>query len=142
MPDLLIVAVYFAVIGLGAVAVYAQKSSSGDDRLPPSVSVTDERPDAPEFRRTYKARISDAVTMRITIRRFLGTVMRSGELDQTGGRWVLFEPERPANKILDRELLPAIESLCRQIIDADNAWRSVEPMEFTDKAGTTWRHGG
>lgn len=94
--------------------------------------------DPPQFERVYKARINADVTMSIRIKTSLGHTMRFGELDQTGGRWVLFEPERPADKILDRELLPVIQDLCKRIIATDDAFRRAKPGRFTDSHGDVW----
>lgn len=105
------------------------------------ISVRDVRADIPEFQRVYTVHINKDVVMKITIRNlryFLG-VLRDGELDQTGGRWVMFEPERPADKILDREILPLVEKYCQQIIQIDNKWRESKPNEFTDERGVVWR---
>jgi hypothetical protein len=106
-----------------------------------AIKVQDKRGDAPAFERVYKTQISQHVSMTITIKfywegRDLDT---SGELDQTGGRWVLFEPERPADKILDRELLPIIESKCKQILAMDRKFRATNPSEFTDANGVKWQ---
>lgn len=96
--------------------------------------------DKPAFEREYRARISDQVSMKITCKNYWSSgVYTAGELTQSNGRWVLFEPERPADKILDRELLPTIEKLCQEILATDHAWRRSDPAEFVDKAGVRWR---
>lgn len=94
--------------------------------------------DPPEFERIYTTRISDQVSMKIRTKHAYSSIMYFGELNQTGGRWVLFEPERPADKILDRELLPLIEERCRQIIVADKAFRNAAPEIYIDTSGVKW----
>jgi hypothetical protein len=63
----------------------------------------------------------------------------SGELTQSNGRWVLFEPERPADKILDREILPIVQRFCDEILALDAAYVKSDPGEFVDVRGVRWR---
>lgn len=79
--------------------------------------------------------------MKITYKTFLGSVLRSGELDQ-GSKWVLFDPEYPADKILDRDILPAVQSKAALILAADKSFRSSRPTQYTDSDGVTWRRDG
>lgn len=100
------------------------------------VEITNEKTEL-NFARTYHAPINSEVTLQIEIRYYMG-MMYSGTLRQRGGRWVSFDPKDPADKILDRDILPIIEKKCEGIITADRAWRSKNPPEFTDTQGRTW----
>jgi hypothetical protein len=97
------------------------------------------RQDRPAFERIYHVRLNADVTMKIQIKWSADYLYKSGELDQTDGKWVLFDPESPADKILDRELLPSVEQRCRQILQMDNEFRNSEPSEFTDTRGRVWK---
>lgn len=110
----------------------AQTTASG-------ITIKDVRGDRPAFERRYSAKINDQVSMEIKIKWFIGNIFTSGELTQRSGRWVIFEPERPADKILDREILPIIERLCAEIIQVDRDWRKSNPNEFVDGSGQKWR---
>lgn len=110
----------------------AQTTASG-------IKITDIRGDRPTFERRYSARINDQVSMEIKIKWFIGGTLTSGELTQRNGSWVFFDPERPADKILDREILPTITARCKEIIDIDREWRGSNPSEFTDERGKKWR---
>lgn len=107
------------------------------------ITVKDIRADVPEFRREYTVMLPRDIAMKITIRStyysYSGySLSTQGELTQPGGRWVLFEPERPADKILDRELLPSVEAYCDEILAQDRQFRHSKPGEFTDESGVIW----
>lgn len=95
--------------------------------------------DVPKFRRTYTLQLkSRNLSMEITTRKWSTGIMYSGELDQPGGKWVLFDPESPADKILDREIIGEVEQRCKEIIAMDKEWRSSKPSQFTDESGQVW----
>jgi hypothetical protein len=54
---------------------------------------------------------------------------------------VFFDPEKPADKILDRDILPTVERLCTQVIAADHQWYDANPNEFIDVRGVKWVRG-
>lgn len=107
---------------------------------PTGIQIKDVPSDHPQFEREYRVKITDAVSMKITIKNYGWTTGLSinGELTQSNGRWVLFEPERPADKILDRDILPNVEKFCQEILAADRSYRHNEPAEFVDKQGVRW----
>jgi hypothetical protein len=81
-----------------------------------AITVKDIRADAPKFARSYTVKLDDRATLRVTIKSFLGRYS-SGELTQPNGRWVFFDPDRIADKILDPVLLPLVERYCKIIRD-------------------------
>lgn len=104
------------------------------------IQIKDVRGDVPGFKREYKVAISPNVSMKISANSYnSGTRYFQGELDQSGGRWVLFDPESPADKILDRELLPIIQRFCTQILALDRAFVKSAPREYMDESGVIWR---
>jgi hypothetical protein len=69
---------------------------------------------------------------------FLESRMDTSELDQSDGKWVLFDLHAPADKILDRDLIPIVERYCADILKMDDAYMGAA-VEFTDKQGHVWR---
>lgn len=94
--------------------------------------------DKPTFKRIYYAKISPQVTLKVTMQDRFGSLMKNGELDQSGGRWVLFDPDAVAEKILDPILVPIVQRYCDQIQKTDANWRASEPKEYLDESGTKW----
>lgn len=98
------------------------------------------REDAPEFKRIYKMRLDDNAAMELTAWTFLGRRTLDGELTQPDGRWVDFDPERPADEILDPRLIPLIEARVKEVRALDREFmRSAGPAEFTDETGQRWK---
>jgi hypothetical protein len=131
MRNLLIAVLLLA--GCGKAPVVAPALDTG------GFSTKDIPGDVPGFRREYSVRLNDKVSMKITSRWFIGTVINKGELDQDDGKWVLFDPENPADKILDRELLPLVQSKCKAILAFDESFRDSKPSRFIDENGSTWQ---
>ena len=98
------------------------------------------REDAPKFARKYRVALTEGRTMEITARNryFGGGRDYSGEVDQPGGRWILFDPLRVADKIIDRDLVPLMERLIAAIVAADKAWSKSNQNRFTDDKGRVW----
>lgn len=114
--------------------------STPTQTTPSGITIKDLPSDRPEFKREYNVRISNQVSMKIEIKNsYSSGTYTTGQLTQSNGRWVFFEPERPADKILDRELLPTIQKLCNEILAMDSVYRKSNPNEFVDKAGVKWR---
>lgn len=101
------------------------------------VKVVDVAEDAPRFKREYAVVINEHVSMRITMRTIYGRTSSRGELTQ-GSKWVLFDPESPADKILDRQILPRVIAFCQTIQNMDAQYRRTPPSQFTDKSGHVW----
>jgi len=103
------------------------------------VTITNVRGDVPEFKRRYEVRINSHVTMKIEIHSTAYGTYDMSELDQTGGGWVLFDLNKPADKILDRAVLPIVQKYCLEIKQEDKLYRDSRPNEFTDQNGDVWR---
>lgn len=139
-------ATIFAILvsgGLVALIILTFRSHERLPRVPDSlgdrVKIREIPDEPPSFEREYTASLPRGVRMKVTTKKFLGTVIRSGELIQAPGQWVLFDPECPADRILDREILPAVEELCRLILDRDVKFRNFPPDRFVDNRGSIWR---
>jgi len=120
-------------MGIFAKHTLVQTTDSG-------IHVEDVRDDVPEFKRVYTATLGDRhIALKVTIHTFCGSRFDQGELTQPGGRWVMFDPKDPAEKILDRELVPLVIVACKEIFQLDNAFMKSNPGEYTDEKGQTWR---
>jgi len=60
-------------------------------------------------------------------------------MTQHNGRWIIFEPERIADKIVDPVLVPLVEQFVKEVFALDKAFTESDPSEFVDESGTTWR---
>lgn len=96
--------------------------------------------DRPKFERIYEVRLDERAKMTITMENRYYSAGRDayGELTQPNGRWVLFDPENVADKILDPALLPIIERRFAEIKALDREWLGNGPSAFKDEAGQKW----
>ena len=104
-----------------------------------AVAVKAVREERPQFSREYTAPLPGFRSMKITARTTYGRRDFSGEITQPGGRWVLFDPERVADRILDPQLVPVVMEMCREIFRLDDAFMASKPSEFVDEGGTRWQ---
>jgi hypothetical protein len=109
---------------------------------PLRLSVTSEPEDVPEFKRIYTAAVPGGFTVEVTLKSWYYSygglkVSAMGQVTQSNGPWILFEPERVADKIIDRELYPHVQAVVDEAYRLDKAWRA--PSEFTDQRGHVWR---
>lgn len=110
------------------------------ERTDSGLSVENIRDDPPDFKRVYTRKLDARATIKVEIKRSFGSgLYKSGELTQPNGRWVLFDPDRIADKILDPTLAPLVERCVAEIYRLDKAYRDPEPSEFTDTKGVTWK---
>jgi hypothetical protein len=103
------------------------------------IQIIDGPNDKPKFARTYIAAVGNGFT--IKIKRYDSTYRRfdMSELDQVGGKWILFDADRVADKIIDRDLYPLVQAKVDAILALDKAYIDSKPDEFTDESGVTWR---
>lgn len=105
--------------------------------IPFGMTINDCREDRPKFRREYTGTMPGNIRCTITIRT-LYSRSASGELTQPDGRWVMFDPHRVAERILDPVLVPLIEEFCRQVEWLDSEFVSNIPSSFVDEDGVKW----
>lgn len=104
------------------------------------ITIMSVREDVPKFKREYSAALSDGRSIKITIYNLMrGHRSNSGELTQRDGKWILFDPERIAEKILDPNLVPQIERLVAEIFRLDRDFMHNRPGEYMDENGETWQ---
>lgn len=134
-----IIVAFLLVVGACIATIYFwPRPAKADTSL--GITFEDERPDQPEFRRTYSARLDSRATIKINARTRWGNDRTLyGELTQPNGSGVFFDPDRIADKILDPLLVPIVEKYCQEIKRMDEDFISSKPKEFTDKNGTTWK---
>lgn len=106
-----------------------------------SVSIENKRADVPSFERVYISQITPAVSMTVKIKYYWRgeELYKTGELTQKDGKWVLFDPDSPADKILDQDILAAVQAHLAVIYRIDKEYRDGKPSVFTDENGTVWR---
>lgn len=95
--------------------------------------------DVPDFDRVYVTTIMRDIKLQVSIKHSYGDTLYSrGELTQPNGHWVLFEPDRIADKIIDPVLLPEVEEAVRLILEVDRDFRRDLPDHFFDESGQKW----
>lgn len=100
--------------------------------------IQDVRQDRPEFQRVYTQKLDERATLIITAKWFIGDVFITGELRQPGGRYVTFQLDEIAEKIIDPMLVPLVQQAVRNILKIDKEWRASRPNSFIDEAGDHW----
>jgi hypothetical protein len=103
------------------------------------ISLSKEEP--PKFERIYKKKFDNGIRIEIKARRsrFSRSISYTGELTQPDRRWVFFDPERVADKIIDRDLVPVVQSFCFNILAMDKEWRASSfSNEFIDEDNVRW----
>lgn len=95
---------------------------------------------APYFRRIYTTNIN-RIKLDVTARSWSFQRHRdfSGCLTQPNGNWVLFDPDRIAEKILDPTLVPLIAKAVELAKALDAEFVREGMVEFVDEKGVTWR---
>lgn len=99
----------------------------------------EQTPEELRFERVYTATTKYHNIKVIVKIKELSGLWYTGELDQPNGKWVLFDPEAPADKILDPQLLPEVEQLCKQIIALDKEFRAAPRTSITDDKKRIWK---
>jgi len=127
--------------GMGVTIVgFFSRDVQPKQTTPSGITIQDLPADRPGFKRRYTAHINDEVSMKIELQTSYGNSRYDmSELDQRNGSWVLFDLHRPADKILDREILPTVQKLCAEIVEIDRTYIDARPNEFTDEGGVRWR---
>src|ERR1700685_2474638 len=59
-------------------------------------------------------------------------------LTQPDGADVVFDIKHPADKILDRDIVPIVVTACRKILEMDRKYLADGPKAATDRAGHKW----
>ncbi len=103
------------------------------------IHIEDVRQDAPEFKRLYTGKLDERARIKIDCHTFMRSRMFSGELTQPNGRWILFDPEAIADKIIDPLLVPLVQGFVDQALKLDREFLASDPVEFTDENGRRWR---
>ena len=114
-----------------------------------TVHIEEPASDPPEFKRIYTTKLvyvaadgaSVDIRLKITCRTgiFGDRDQWDGELTQDNGKWVMFDPRNPADKIIDRALCPLVVIACNQILASDTAWINSKPEVFEDRRGVKWQ---
>ncbi len=102
--------------------------------------IEDKPGDRPKFERVYSAGLTNGRSIIVKCHTsYGGDRYKSGEMDQPGGRWILFDPDAVADKIIDPGLVSLVQSRCDEIAKIDKAYIASAPSEFIDEGGVRWR---
>lgn len=115
------------------------KKYKHDERDGVSIELSQE--DRPAFERTYTCKIDGGFTVQITMRTFLGQHSRqcwAATVTQRDGKKISYEPEAVADKIIDRELYPAVQACTDKILAMDKEFNKSLPASFQDQDGYVW----
>jgi hypothetical protein len=105
----------------------------------PHLTIVNIHEDKPQWGRRYVIRLDDRATLTISTYSFLGGRQVDGELRQPNGKSVSFRPEEIADKIIDRTLVPLVQTACDEILALDRAYMKSNRREFVDEDGTLWQ---
>ncbi len=107
-----------------------EKTSSG-------IEIRNGREENPRFRRIYSARVTDEVSIECEAYTMFGRSW-SGNLMQRNGDAVYFDPQHPARKIIDRDLVPLVVERCNEMIASDNLYMKSNRPTVKSVDGTVW----
>lgn len=104
------------------------------------IKVTTIRGPKPQFERVYETTVGDGFRIRVVMKTFIGDRGDYGStVTQKNGRYIFFQANEVADKIIDRELYPLVQAAVDEILAIDRAYMATHPSEFTDEAGVTWK---
>ena len=127
------------IFTIGAIAMgFFSRDADADSDTTSGIHIHDTPNDPPRNERIYTARLDNRASIKITMKTAYGSLMKSGELTQPNGRWVLFDPDAIADKILDPLLVPLVQNRVDEIFLLDEPFRK-SVMEFVDTDRKKWR---
>ncbi len=103
--------------------------------------------DVPDFRREYRVHLGiNGDVMTVTARHndwdWDGSHPRrlEGIIEQPDGKFIAFDPDAPADKIIDRDLVPLVIDACKKIKAMDRKYMEdgAGPLQIVDAYGHTW----
>lgn len=104
----------------------------------PKIKIETLREKEPRWRRRYVIDLNDRAMLTIDARNLVGSRYVSGELRQPNGKYVTFQPDEIADKIIDPTLVPLVQRACDEILAIDRAYMSSDRYEFVDESGARW----
>lgn len=97
------------------------------------------------FKTTYTMPLTDGRTLKVDSLSepwLSDTIDFSDQLQQADGRWVIFDCDNIADKIIDHSLVTEVTPYCANIHEtAKLFWeeRNYTPDEFMDRQGVVWK---
>lgn len=109
-------------------------------------TVTNRNEEVPKFNRVYKIPLisKPGLTMTVESRYLYGGY--AGDkiyyfittLSQSDGSSIIFDPEKVADKVIDKTIIPEIIRIFQDIQQIDKEYRASRPPSFVDEEGITW----
>lgn len=95
------------------------------------------------YTKTFHVQVTPVVEMDVssTMEPWLDSDLSFGfRLHQADDKWVDFDCDNVADKIIDRDLVPLVEADCSSATDTARAWwkQNGIPHTMTDATGTVW----
>jgi hypothetical protein len=103
------------------------------------VAVDQKAEDRPQFMRAYTIHLDGHFTVSVEIGYWSLGRREYSTLTQWSGKRISFELDAVADKIIDRDLYPRVQSAVDEIVALDEQFRKSRPSEFIDDAGVMWR---
>lgn len=110
----------------------------------PHINIKDIPESIPSFKKEYEGKLSNNAVINLSVRNAYYGKGRywSGTLTQPNGTWIVFDPERVADKIIDRELVPLINDFVASAFALDADFIKGDPNAFVDERGQVWKRLG
>jgi hypothetical protein len=103
------------------------------------VTIKQAKESRPQFERTYTARLDNRTVIEVRLSTSYGTRYSYGYLNQPDGKYISFDPEAVAEKIIDPLLVPIVKYFVDGILQMDKEFIQAKPDSFIDESGQTWR---
>ncbi len=109
----------------------------------PHINITDVPEGTPDFKKKYSGKLSNNAKIELDVRSsdYFGRYW-SGTLTQPNRNWVMFDPDKIADKILDPALVPLIEEFVKAAKQLDKEFVDSKPDTFVDEKGKIWKRIG
>jgi hypothetical protein len=103
------------------------------------IKITPKCEDQPEFKRDYEITVGKGIVVQIEMRTGVCGRSDSSFIKQPNGKYIGFQANAVADRIIDRELYPLVQKAVDEILLLDHEFIKSKPLEFTDETGTTWK---
>lgn len=116
-----------------------EKSGSEASRFVSEIRTRQTNESVPTFKRSYEAVLDHRATAKVTFKTsgYFGRTS-TGFLTQPGGKYVFFDPEAIADRIIDPTLVSLVEAFVEEVKKMDRQFILENCSRFTDEKGVVW----